>query len=83
MEYMESKMQDHMEAGEQLMNEMEERLNPPRDWSGPEWGVEDRIHNWRNYASDELKTEWPKLSGKQRMIIAAMLKEMASNEHWD
>lgn len=83
MEYMESKMQDYMEAGEHQMNEMEERLRPPYDWQQPKWGEVNRVHNWRNYAPDDLKEEWPNLSGRQRMIIAACLDEMAGNEHWD
>ena len=83
MSYMESKMQEQYEAAEAEREEMSDRLHPPYDWQNPKWDITDRIHNWRNYASDDLKDEWLSMSGKQRMIIASCLDEIASGEHWD
>lgn len=83
MEYMESKMQDYMEAGMNEHDELCEALNPPMDWSNPEWKVEDKVHNWRNYVSDEVKGLWPDMSGRQRLILAANFNDMAIAEHWD
>jgi hypothetical protein len=83
MEYMESRMQDQMEAGIAEHDDLCERLNPPEDWQQPNWELEDKVHNWRNYASKDLQHEWLNMSGKQRLIIAAALDDIASNEHWD
>lgn len=83
MEYMESKMQDLHDAQEHEFNELYERLKPPYDWENPQWNIEDRIHNWRNYASEELKAEWRRFSGQQKMIIASALDKISENEEWD
>lgn len=81
--YMEQKMQSQMEGAEHEFNELDDRLNPPCDWQQPKWGEEDRVHNWRNYASKDLQNEWLNLSGRARLIIAASLNEIANNEHWN
>ena len=83
MEYMESKMQDYMEAGMIEHDELCERLNPPMDWSSPDWEVKDKVHNWRNYVSEDVKINWPDLSGRIRLILAANFDEIASREEWD
>ena len=79
---MESKMQDQMCSAEQEFDELIERLDPPPDWQQPDWSVEDNVHNWRNYASEDLQDEWLNMSGKQRMIIASLLNEAAGMEQW-
>lgn len=83
MEYMDGKMQDHMESGEAEYNELCERLTPPSDWQNPKWEVEEKVHNWRNYASEDIKQSWLEMSGKHRLIIAACLDDIAGNEEWD
>ena len=83
MEHMESLMQAHMEDGEAEHNDLCKRLDPPHDWEQPDWGTEDRVHNWRNYASEDLEIEWPNMTGRQRLIIAAALNDIAGREHWD
>jgi hypothetical protein len=83
MEYMESKMQDYMEAGMNEHDELCERLNPPMDWSIPEWKVKDKAHNWRNYVSEDLKINWLNLSGRIRLILAANFKDISDREEWD
>lgn len=42
----------------------------------------DRVHDWRNYASDELIEKWEAL-GDMRVVVANCLQEIADNEHWD
>ena len=83
MEYMESKMQDKMDSAMAEHDHLCEKLNPPSDWQNPDWTVESRVHNWRNYASEDLQQEWLNMSGRQRLIIAAMLEEMAGKEEWE
>ena len=41
-----------------------------------------RVHDWRNYASDELIEKWEAL-GDMRVVVANCLQEIADNEHWD
>ena len=65
------------------MDELEERLNPPNDWNDPEWKKYDRVHNWRNYASQELEDGWSDLPESLKIILSANFNEMASNEEWD
>jgi hypothetical protein len=83
MEYMESKMQDHMEAGEAEYEALIEETNPPEDWQQPDWDKTTRVHDWKNYTSEHVRREWLNFSGRQRMILSASLDDLASNEHWD
>ncbi|HHZ96307.1 MAG TPA: hypothetical protein EYN67_12320 [Flavobacteriales bacterium] len=79
-------MQSQMEGAEAEYNDLCERLNPPYDWSNPDFKECDNhrcIHCWRNYVSDELKLLWAGMSGKQRLILAANFDDIASSEHWD
>lgn len=79
----EQQMQQIMEAGEHEMNALLDEYSPPHDWSSPEWGSQDKVHNWRNYANNGLKEEWFNLTGKQRIIISSLLDDIAGAEHWD
>lgn len=83
MEYMESKMQDLMEAGQQEMEALLDEHNPPHDWSSPEWDKENRVHNWRNYVSREIQEMWFEFTGRQRIIISSNFEEIAGREEWD
>jgi hypothetical protein len=83
MEYIEQKMQQQMEAAEAEHDDLCERLAPPHDWQNPKWETENRVHNWRNYANEDLKEEWQSMSGRQRLIVAAALDEIADREEWD
>ena len=58
-------------------------LCPPSDWENPKWEVEDRIHNWRNYATEDLKISWLEMSDRHRLIVAAFLDDIAGREEWD
>jgi hypothetical protein len=49
----------------------------------PEWDEASRVHDWRNYASDEVRRLWPTFNEEQKLAIVEMLNEFASNEHWD
>lgn len=83
MEYMEQQMQRLMEAGEHEYNELMDEFNPPSDWDSPNWDIEDRVHNWRNYANEGLKREWKSFTGRQKIMISSALDSVASTEHWD
>lgn len=83
MSYMDQMMQQHIEASEHEYNELMAEFNPPDDWRTPKWNIENRVHNWRNYASEGIKREWENFTGRQQIMIASMLDEIAGNEHWD
>jgi len=83
MEHMESRMQYRMECAEAEYNDLCERLSPPSDWQNPKWEVEDKVHNWRNYATEDVQRSWLEMSGRHRLIIAACLDDIAGMEEWD
>ena len=83
MSYMEGKIQEFIKATQVELDDLCERLNPPEDWESPLWDTANRVHNWRNYASSELQSEWPGMPGRLRLIVSAALNEIASNERWD
>lgn len=53
------------------------------DYISPDWQGATPIHDWRNYASDELKSTWDSYSDEQRKIIAECLQGIADGEDWD
>ena len=55
----------------------------PKDWQNPKWTEYDKVHNWRNYASDELKNIWHTFTDEQKQVIAKALDDMADREEWD
>jgi hypothetical protein len=56
---------------------------PPMDYENPDWESAGRVHDWINYASDDLRKAWPEFSLRQRAIIAASLQDAADLEEWD
>ena len=56
---------------------------PPDDWESPKWDEKDRVHNWRNYASDAVRDNWNSFTVKQKVIISRMLQDIANNEEWE
>lgn len=55
----------------------------PHDWDHPMWDYPSRVHNWRNYATEELKEHWPNMTDKTKQIVAACLDDIASREEWE
>ena len=58
-------------------------MNVPIDWKHPEWGVQDRVHNWRNYVSEQLQNHWENMTDATKQIVAANLQDVADNEDWE
>jgi hypothetical protein len=52
-------------------------------YQSPDWDEEDRVHNWRNYVSDELRAMWGTFTPEQRSAIGRSAEEQASREEWD
>lgn len=53
------------------------------DWKEPDWDEDNRVHNWKNYATAELIEIWNSLHDYQKKVIAVALDRVASNEHWE
>lgn len=49
----------------------------------PDWSREWRVHNWRNYITDDLRAMWHTFTDTQKIAIAQMAERQASNEQWD
>ncbi|WP_137962975.1 recombinase RecA [Klebsiella variicola] len=54
----------------------------PEDYLSPDWTNNEKVHNWRNYASEELKRTWHTFTSEQRRVVAEALKEVADMEEW-
>ena len=55
----------------------------PVDYLNPEWDKKDKVHNWRNYISNDLIKIWDTFSPEQKMVIASNADDQAGNEDWD
>ena len=53
------------------------------DYHNPDWEAAGLVHDWRNYASDELRGKWGALSWHMRRVVAECLQEIADREDWD
>ena len=80
---MEQQMQQQMEAGEAECSDLINAFMPPIDWQAPDWFTEDKVHNWRNYISDELQAEWDSFTGRQKIILSSNFDDIAGREEWD
>lgn len=56
---------------------------PPPDFADPKWDDGGRVHNWKNYAFEDLIAIWPTLPLRTRAIMAANLQAIADREDWD
>ena len=53
------------------------------DAINPEWEFGGRVHNWKNYINDDVRSIWSTFSQMQRIILATNAQELADNEDWD
>lgn len=49
----------------------------------PEFDDAGRVHDWRNYVGENVKTIWKSFTHEQRCNIAADADYLASREDWD
>ena len=56
---------------------------PPHDWQYPEWENKSRVHNWRNYVSEELQAMWDTFTDVQKKALAISYDDIASQEDWE
>lgn len=53
------------------------------DYLNPKWDEAGRVHDWRNYISDELRAMWHTFNDAQKRAIARSAEERAGNEEWE
>lgn len=49
----------------------------------PQFDNSGKVHDWRNYVPDHLKTHWHELSEETRRAIIACCDNAACSEEWD
>ncbi|MEM9354629.1 MAG: recombinase RecA [Pseudomonadota bacterium] len=57
--------------------------NLPNDWSQPEWGNAGRVHEWKNYVSEEVRSMWAGFTEEQKQALVRQADELAGREDWD
>lgn len=55
----------------------------PDDFENPYWDDDARIHEWKNYVSEEVRILWPTFSKELKAVLARQSHAMAALEHWD
>ena len=55
----------------------------PPDWAAPDWGNAGRVHEWKNYVSEEVQAMWDTFTDDQKQALARQSEDNASNEEWD
>jgi hypothetical protein len=54
----------------------------PTDHLVPEWEKAGKVHDWRNYISDEVRALWETFTPEQCAALARQAEQMASHEIW-
>lgn len=67
----------------ETMNIDGQTFTAPLDFIDPNWKNTQRVHDWKNYISEELQAAWNTFTLYQKSIIAANAQEQASGEDWD
>lgn len=49
----------------------------------PDWAAKGRVHDWRNYISDEVQAMWPDFTDEQRMALYRQADSIAEREEWE
>lgn len=55
----------------------------PDDYRNPNWSHNNRVHEWKNHVSHQMKEIWHTFSDEQRAVIALNADEQAGREHWN
>ena len=55
----------------------------PPDYSSPEWSKRTRVHDWRNYISEEVREMWHTFTDEQKAALARQANIEASMENWE
>lgn len=55
----------------------------PSDYETPDFATRDKVHDWKNYAGDDLTALWMTLTSAQKLAIALTLQDIADREEWE
>jgi hypothetical protein len=53
------------------------------DWKNPNWNDLQKVHDWKNYVSDEVILIWDTFTNEQKEMLANNFDELANKEDWD
>lgn len=51
--------------------------------NNPEWSNSRRMHDWRNYISEEIKEAWYSFTETQRMMLYRQADKRADEEEYE
>lgn len=54
-----------------------------KDYKSPDWNNLDRVHEWKNYISEDLVMIWDTFTDIQKKVIAENADNIADREEWD
>jgi hypothetical protein len=49
----------------------------------PQWDRASRVHDWRNYVSDEVRKMWDSFTEEQKRALYRQSDELAYAEEWE
>lgn len=49
----------------------------------PRFAEAGRVHDWRNYISEEVQHLWDSFNEEQKSALYRWADDQAMNEHWD
>lgn len=49
----------------------------------PDWSDKNRVHNWKNWVSDEVQQIWDSFTDEQKSAIGRMAEDRAASEIWE
>lgn len=55
----------------------------PNDWAAPKWDTAGRVHEWKNYISDEVRAMWDTFTDAQKQALARQADKITEREEWD
>ena len=55
----------------------------PRDWESPDWNDTNRVHNWKNHITSEIKAMWGSFTDAQKKALARQAEACSAAEDWE
>jgi len=55
----------------------------PEDYLEPDWSNIQKCHDWKTYATQDLRDHWLHMSEGSRMVVSECLQNIADAEEWE
>lgn len=68
---------------EKARREEADRMQDFKQWRNPVWHHAQKVHDWRNYAGDDLRKIWDTLTSEQQRAVYLSLDNIAGKEDWE